>query len=69
MTTRTDAYEVIRHDAIGGIERRRLQPEKQLAEVHAEVERAIGEYQRRARLGEQVPVLAGGKGSGTVCAG
>jgi pilus assembly protein CpaF len=56
MTTRTDAYDVIRHDAIGGIERRRLQPEKQLAEVHAEVERAIGEYQRRARLGEQVPL-------------
>ena len=53
---RTDAYDVIRHDAIAGIERLRLQPERQLAEVRAEVERAIDDYQRRARLGEQVPL-------------
>ena len=36
MTARTDAYDVIRHEAIAGIERRRLQPERQLSEVHAE---------------------------------
>ena len=56
MTARTDAYDVIRHDAIAGIERRRLQPERQLAEVHVEIERAIDDYQRRARLGDQVPL-------------
>jgi pilus assembly protein CpaF len=56
MTTRTDAYDVIRHDVIAGIERLRLQPDRQLAEVHAEVERAVDEYERRARLGEQVPL-------------
>jgi pilus assembly protein CpaF len=56
MTARVDAYDVIRHDAISGIERQRLQPERQLAEVHAEVERAIDDYQRRARLGEEVPL-------------
>jgi pilus assembly protein CpaF len=54
--TRTDAYDVIRHEAIAGIERLRLQPERQLAEVRVEVGRAIDEYQRRARLGEQVPL-------------
>ncbi len=56
MTARVDAYDVIRHDALGGIERLRLQPERQLAEVHAEVERAIDDYQRRARLGEELPL-------------
>jgi pilus assembly protein CpaF len=53
---RTDAYDAIRQDAIAGIERNRLEPERQLAEVRSEVERAIDDYQRRARLGEGVPV-------------
>jgi pilus assembly protein CpaF len=57
MTTlRSDAYDVIRHDAIAGIEQRRLQPDRQLAEVREEVERAVDDYQRQARLGEEVPL-------------
>ncbi len=54
--SRSDAYEVIRRDAIAGIERRRLQPERQLSEVQVEVERAVEAFQHRARLGEQVPL-------------
>jgi pilus assembly protein CpaF len=56
VTRRSDAYDVIRHDAIAGIERRRLQPDRQLAEVRAEVERAVDDYQRNARLGDEVPL-------------
>ena len=56
MNVRTDAYEVIRRDALAGIERRRLQPERELAEVRTEVERAVDDYQRRARLGEEFPL-------------
>jgi pilus assembly protein CpaF len=56
MTARSDAYDVIRHDAIAGIERRRLQPDRQLAEVRAEIERAVDDYQRQARLGDEVPL-------------
>ena len=56
MTSRSDAYDVIRHDAIAGIERRRLQPDRQLAEVQAEIERAVDDYQRQARLGDEVPL-------------
>jgi pilus assembly protein CpaF len=53
---RTDAYDEIRQDAIAGIERRRLQPDHQVAEVRTEVERAVEAYQHRARLGEGVPL-------------
>ena len=53
---RTDAYEAIRREALAGMERRRLQPEQQAAEVRVEVERAVDEYQRRARAGEEVPL-------------
>jgi len=53
---RTDAYEAIRQDAIAGIERRRLQPDQQFADVQVEVERAVDAYQHRARLGEGVPL-------------
>jgi pilus assembly protein CpaF len=53
---RADAYEIIRRDAIDGIERLRLQPERQLSEVRSEVERSVQAYQRIARLGEQVPL-------------
>jgi pilus assembly protein CpaF len=56
MTVRTDAYETIRLDALAGIERRKLQPDRELAEVRTEIERAVDDYQRRARLGEQVPL-------------
>ena len=56
MTARTDAYEVIRRDALAGIERRRLRPERELDEVRVEVERAVDDYQRRARLGDEFPL-------------
>jgi pilus assembly protein CpaF len=54
--TPADAYELIRRDAIAGIERRRLQPDHQLSEVQREVERAVEAFQHRARLGELVPL-------------
>ena len=33
MSTRTDAYDIIRRDALTGIEKRRLQPAAQIGEV------------------------------------
>jgi pilus assembly protein CpaF len=56
MTLRADAYETIRRDALAGIERRRLQSARELSEVRSEVERAVEDYQRRARLGEELPL-------------
>src|SRR5436305_8229656 len=53
---RTDAYDVIRRDALAGVERRRLDPDRQLGDVHAEIDRAIDDYQRRTRLGDEVPL-------------
>jgi pilus assembly protein CpaF len=53
---RTDAYDVIRRDALAGVERRRLDPERQLSDVQAEIDRAIDDYQRRTRLGDEVPL-------------
>jgi pilus assembly protein CpaF len=50
------AYESIRRDALTGIERHRVQPERQPAEVRAEVERAVDDFQRRARLGDETPL-------------
>ena len=41
---RTDAYDVIRRDALAGVERRRLDPDRQLGDVHAEIDRAIDDY-------------------------
>lgn len=56
MTGRADAYDSIRRDALAGMERRRLRPEADLAEIRAEIERAVDDYQRRAHLGEEVPL-------------
>src|SRR5262245_56437915 len=56
MSVRTDAYESIRRDALAGIERRKLQTDRELPEVRTEIERAVDDYQRRARLGEEVPL-------------
>jgi pilus assembly protein CpaF len=53
-----DAYDVIRLDAVAGVERRRLRPDGDLDEVRTEVERAVGDYQARARLGEALPLVA-----------
>ncbi len=56
MTVRADAYDGIRRDALVRIERRRLQPEGDLDEVQSEVHRAVDEYQRRAHLGNEIPL-------------
>jgi pilus assembly protein CpaF len=47
-----DAYDLIRRDVLRAIERRRLRPDRDLADVRVEAERAVDDYQRRARLGE-----------------
>ena len=60
VTTRTDAYEVIRRDALAGIERRRLQPERELAEVRGR-SRARGRRVPTARsAGRRVPARRSG---------
>ncbi|MET0420252.1 MAG: ATPase, T2SS/T4P/T4SS family, partial [Acidimicrobiia bacterium] len=51
-----DAYDVIRREVLAQVERRRLRPEGDLDEVKVEVLRAVDEYQRRARLGETLPL-------------
>jgi pilus assembly protein CpaF len=51
-----DAYQEIRRDVLARIERRRLRPEGDLDEVHAEIRDAVEEWQRRARLGDAVPL-------------
>jgi pilus assembly protein CpaF len=56
VTSRVDAYDLIRRDALAGIERRRLEPDRELGEVRTVVERAVDEYQRRARLGDELPL-------------
>lgn len=56
MSARVDAYDTIRRDALTGMERRRLRPEADLGEIRAEIERAVDDYQRRAHLGEEVPL-------------
>ena len=53
----TDAYDVIRRDVLSGIERRRLRPEGDLDEVRVEIRRAVDDYQRRAYLGDEVPLV------------
>ncbi|HEX5586227.1 MAG TPA: ATPase, T2SS/T4P/T4SS family, partial [Acidimicrobiia bacterium] len=52
-----DAYDAIRHDVLDGIERRRLRTEGDLDEVKVEVQRAVDEYQARARLGDGLPLV------------
>lgn len=52
-----DAYDAVRRDVLDAIERRRLRPDRDLAEVRIEAQRAVEEYQRRARLGEEVPLV------------
>lgn len=56
MTTRTDAYDGIRRNVLTRIEKRRLRPEGDIDEVRGEVHRAVDDYQRRAHLGEEVPL-------------
>lgn len=54
--TRPDAYEEIRLHALGRIERRRLRADTDTDAVRVEVERAVDDYQRRAQLGDAVPL-------------
>ncbi len=56
MTTPGDAYGTIRRDVLARIEKRRLRPEGDLDEVRGEVHRAVDDYQRRAHLGDEVPL-------------
>jgi pilus assembly protein CpaF len=53
----SDAYDIIRRDVLSGIERRRLRPEGDLDEVRVEIRRAVDDYQRRAFLGDEVPLV------------
>jgi pilus assembly protein CpaF len=55
-TARADAYGAIRRDALGRIDRRRLRPEGDLDEVRVEVGHAVDAYQRRAHVGDEVPL-------------
>ncbi len=51
-----DAYDAIRQDVLAQVERRHLRPEGDLDEVKLEVQRAVDEYQRVARLGDVLPL-------------
>jgi pilus assembly protein CpaF len=53
----SDAYQEIRRDVLARIERRRLRPEGDLDEVRTEIRDAVDEWQRRARLGEEIPLV------------
>lgn len=53
---RVDAYEVIRRDALRGIEQRRIRPDDQPGEVRSEVERAVDDFQRWVRTSGGHPV-------------
>jgi pilus assembly protein CpaF len=54
--TRADAYDVIRRDVLARIERRRLRPDGDLEEVRLEATRAVDAYQRRAHVGDEMPL-------------
>ena len=54
--SRVDAYDVIRRDALGGLDRKRLRPETDVEEIRDLVEQAVGVYQRRAHLGDAAPL-------------
>jgi len=53
---RADAYDAIRRETLTRIERRRLHVESDLGAVKEEVHRAVDEWQRRAHLGQEVPL-------------
>ena len=53
-----DAYDTIRRDVLARIERRQLRPEGDLDEVRLEVQQAVDEYERLARLGEELPLIS-----------
>ena len=49
-----DAYDLVRHVVLDVIEQRRLEPERDLTEVRIETQRAVDDFQRRARLGDEI---------------
>jgi pilus assembly protein CpaF len=53
-----DAYDEIRRDVLARIARRQLRPEGDLDEVRSETYRAVEEYERVARLGDELPLLS-----------
>jgi len=53
-----DAYDEIRRDVLARIARRQLRPDGDLDEVRSETYRAVEEYERVARLGEELPLLS-----------
>jgi pilus assembly protein CpaF len=53
-----DAYDTIRRDVLARIERRQLRLEGDLDEVRLEAQHAVDEYERRARLGEELPLVS-----------
>ena len=52
-----DAYDVVRRDVLAAIERRQLRPEADLSEVRIEAQRSVDEFQRRARIGEELRLV------------
>ncbi len=66
-----DAYELIRHGVLAAIEQRRLEPDRDITEVRVETQRAVDDYQRRARLGNEIslsdPVLMVERIMSSVC--
>jgi len=56
--TAVDAYDGIRRDVLARIERRQLRLEGDLDEVRVEVQHAVDDYERRARLGEALPLVS-----------
>jgi pilus assembly protein CpaF len=52
----TDAYRAVRDDVHGRIARRRLRPDRDVAEIRDEARAAVDEFERRARLGEHSPL-------------
>lgn len=56
MSARPDAYDAIRRDSLARIERRRLRVESDLDEMRSEIDVAVDDYQRRAHLGEEIPL-------------
>ena len=49
-------WSAIRRDVLARLERRRVRPESDLEQVRVEIGRAVDDYQRRAHLGEEMPL-------------
>lgn len=56
MNVAVDAYDTIRREVLVRLERRRLQADRDLDAVRGEIQGVVDEYQRRAHLGDEVPL-------------